>query len=71
VADLLAGALRDDPTDLRRHRAGCIVLRNIPAMDISATQIRALIAQGRSVRYLVPDSVFDIIMTDSIYANEQ
>jgi nicotinate-nucleotide adenylyltransferase len=71
VASLLAGARIDDPADLRRHKAGGVVLRNIPAIDISASQIRALIARGRSARYLVPDSVFDIIMTDGIYAHEQ
>jgi nicotinate-nucleotide adenylyltransferase len=71
LGSLLASALVDDPAHLRSRRAGCIVLRSIPAMDISATQIRTLIAQGRSVRYLVPDNVFDLIMTGGIYANEQ
>lgn len=70
VAGLLASALVADPALLRRRKSGYIVLRNVPAMDISATGIRALIAEGRSVRYLVPDSVFDIIMTDGIYAHE-
>lgn len=71
VASLLAAARVDDAAELHRRTAGCVVLRTIPAMDISASQIRALIARGRSVRYLVPDSVFDIIMTDGIYAHEQ
>lgn len=71
VADLLRRARIDDPAQLRRRKAGCIVLCNIPAMEISGTQIRALIDRGRSVRYLVPDSVFDIIMMDGIYAHEQ
>ncbi len=70
VAGLLSSALVDDPALLHCRKAGYVVLRNIPAMDIAATEIRALVAQGRSVRYLVPDSVFDIIMTDGIYAHE-
>ncbi|MGF1614123.1 MAG: nicotinate-nucleotide adenylyltransferase [Gammaproteobacteria bacterium] len=69
LAQLLADALAEEPNHLRRHQAGGIVVCSIPPMDISATQIRALIAQGRSVRYLVPDSVFNIIMTKGIYAS--
>lgn len=71
LATLLDSALVDDAAQLRRHKAGCVVLRDIPTIDISATQIRTRLAQGRSVRYLVPDSVFDIITTDGIYTHEQ
>ena len=70
LADLLGRARVNDAAPLRRCKAGCVALRTIPAMDISATKIRALIARGRSVRYLVPESVFDIIMTNGIYAHE-
>jgi nicotinate-nucleotide adenylyltransferase len=38
-----------------------------PLLDISATFIRESIEQGRSIRYLVPDSVQDYIETRRLY----
>jgi len=36
-------------------------------IDISATEIRKRIANGQSIRYLVPDKVHDLIREHSIY----
>ncbi|MEO6872155.1 MAG: nicotinate-nucleotide adenylyltransferase [Chthoniobacterales bacterium] len=36
-------------------------------IDISATTIRKRVASGRSVRYLVPDAVEQIILRDKLY----
>jgi nicotinate-nucleotide adenylyltransferase len=38
-----------------------------PGLEISATMIRALVAQGRSVRHLVPDAVSDHIVKRGLY----
>src|SRR5574343_7881 len=38
-------------------------------VDISATQIRKLLANQLSARYLLPDSVLDYIQTHSLYRN--
>jgi nicotinate-nucleotide adenylyltransferase len=38
-------------------------------LAISATQIRKLLANGLSARYLLPDSVLDYIQTHSLYRN--
>ena len=38
-----------------------------PSIDISATMIREMIKEGRSVRYLVPDSVIDLIKIRKLY----
>ncbi len=39
----------------------------IPAVDISATEIRQRVAEGRSIRYWVPDPVAECIAADRLY----
>jgi len=36
-------------------------------IDISATEIRKRIANGQSIRYLVPDKVHDLIIENALY----
>lgn len=52
---------------LQEARAGSIFVFEVPALDISASRIRQLLAAGRSVRYLVPEATLDIILEDRIY----
>ena len=47
--------------------AGCILTREITALDISATHIRAMLAQGSSPRYLVPDAILEYIDQNHLY----
>jgi nicotinate-nucleotide adenylyltransferase len=47
--------------------SGCVILREISALDISASSIRQALAQGRSTRYLLPDSVLDYIRGRHLY----
>ncbi len=39
----------------------------IPALDISSTDVRRRVAEGRPIRYLVPDSVIDYIIRNGLY----
>jgi nicotinate-nucleotide adenylyltransferase len=39
----------------------------VPAVDISATLVRRLVAEGRSIRYLVPDAVREYIAAHGLY----
>lgn len=55
------------PADIALAPAGRIVPFNITPLAISATMIRQRLAQGLSVRHLVPDTVLDYIETHSIY----
>lgn len=48
--------------------AGGVAVVAITALDISATMIREAIREGRSVRYLLPDSVLDYIQSHRLYA---
>jgi nicotinate-nucleotide adenylyltransferase len=39
----------------------------VPAVDISATEIRRRVSEGRSIRYWVPDPVAECIAADRLY----
>ena len=56
-----------DRGDLRRRARGGILLESLRPLAISSTEIRALLAAGRSVRYLVPEPVLDYIHTHALY----
>lgn len=55
------------PQALRSARAGTILTREITALDVSATAVRAELAAGGSARYLVPDAVLDYIARNRLY----
>ncbi|MGH8478511.1 MAG: nicotinate-nucleotide adenylyltransferase [Gammaproteobacteria bacterium] len=67
LQDVLDRHRLNDPSDLHRREAGCLLLRDVPALDISASAIRARIAAGRSPRHLLPDAVLDLIERNSLY----
>lgn len=52
---------------LQQAAAGRIVSFAMTQLDISATQIRRLLANGRSPRYLLPDSVLGYIHQHHLY----
>jgi nicotinate-nucleotide adenylyltransferase len=42
----------------------------VPGVDISATAIRRRVAEGRSVRYWVPDAVAEVIRLERLYLSD-
>ena len=56
-------------TRIKNELSGAIFLLNIPLLEISSSHIRALLHAGRSVRYLVPDAVHQLIRNEKLYQN--
>jgi nicotinate-nucleotide adenylyltransferase len=67
VAALLERCRTEDPQALHAAPAGRIILCPVTRLEISATRIRALLAQGQSPCYLVPDSVLAYIREAGLY----
>jgi len=57
-----------DGAELQTRPSGRILFQPVTQLAISATDIRARLRAGRSVRYLVPDAVADIIGREGLYA---
>jgi nicotinate-nucleotide adenylyltransferase len=68
MQDLLSGHQTNCSTDLKKQLSGCIWIEPIPFLNISATQIRYLIAAGKNPRYLLPLAVLDLINTYQLYS---
>jgi nicotinate-nucleotide adenylyltransferase len=71
VADLLAERRCDDVATLKSEPAGRIMICEPPLLDISATRVRSLVAAGRSIRFLVPDKVSDLINRTRCYTHAE
>lgn len=71
VARLFAERLALSPDDLRGSAAGRVFKADVPLLEISATRIRALVAAGRNVRFLLPDKVIEFIGKEKLYRNGQ
>jgi nicotinate-nucleotide adenylyltransferase len=57
--------------DLHEQRAGCIYVHAVTQLEISSTELRQLISQGRDPRYIVPEEVRRIIRETRCYAAEE
>lgn len=64
---LLKDHYTENLADLSTENAGLITMRQITAQDISATNIRNLLAQGQSVRYMLPNDVVEYIAQHQLY----
>ena len=66
LRDLLAGRSVTDPHDLSGPCGQISFIWQTP-LAVSATQIRQLLAQGRSARFLLPDAVLAYIHAHDLY----
>jgi nicotinate-nucleotide adenylyltransferase len=62
-ADALARVIAAVPAPLRER----VSTLNLPEIPESATLVRTLISQGRSIRYLVPEAVWQYIVAARLY----
>lgn len=68
VFNLFENHVTSDVQELCKMPAGKIMLCSIPLLTISATDIRRRIAEDLSIRYLVPDDVWEYISTKEVYS---
>jgi len=61
VHDFLEPRFTRDRRHLQQNRAGKVFASAVTQLDISGTRIRQLIAAGRNPRFLLPDSVIELI----------
>lgn len=67
IANWLQAHQVNDGAQLRTSAAGNILLLELRPLAISATEIRSLLAAGKSARYLMPQSVLEYIETQGLY----
>ncbi len=67
VADWLRTHRLAGVGELQQQPAGGILVEELRPLAISSTEIRRLLAEGRSVRYLLPESVLDYIQSHNLY----
>lgn len=63
--------VKEKVKELSQKRGAKIILKEIPLMDISSSSIRERRASGRSIRYLSPGSVCEIIEEEGLYLSSE
>ena len=57
--------------DLHEYRAGRIYIHAVTQLEIASTALRAIVTEGRDPRYLIPETVREIIMKSGCYNASQ
>ena len=66
IADFYSKYKVTQQTELNKS-SGNIIRLTTPKLDISSSQIRQFISEGKNIRYLLPDKVITYIKTHSLY----
>ena len=67
LGELLAQRVTASVDDLHAATAGRIHVSQVTQLEISSTELRGIIVANRDPRYLIPDSVRDIIIETGCY----
>lgn len=71
VSEIMGGLFAErkfhHPEDLKKRSAGGVLFQPVTQLDISASRIREVLAQGKSPRYLLPESVWHYICERGLY----
>ena len=67
VAQLVAEHQVKNVGELQKTAAGCIWFQPVTQLEIAATAIRERVAQGRDIRFLVPEPVRQYIEVNGLY----
>ena len=70
LADVLHTRLATDPQQAWTAATGRVLMLPVTQLEISSTQLRALVAAGRDIRYLVPEAVRRLILESNCYREE-
>jgi nicotinate-nucleotide adenylyltransferase len=68
LGQLIAEHGTDRVADLREEQAGRVFVHPVTQLEISSTDLRDIIVNGRDPRYLVPDAVREIIRESGCYS---
>jgi nicotinate-nucleotide adenylyltransferase len=67
LGELLADRGTHRIGDLHQAKAGHIYIHDVTQLEISSSEIRELVRMGRDPRFLLPDSVRDVISRCGCY----
>lgn len=67
VETLLETRRASGPAQLRARDCGLILQQPVTQLEISASRIRSLLAQGRTPRFLLPEAVLQLIENKQLY----
>lgn len=71
LGELLAERRTARVRDLHETRAGAVYVHAVTQLEISSTEVRALIRAGRDPRFLMPDPVRQYILESGCYAAKE
>ena len=68
VANWLAANQGKGPQELLHRPGGTLLVEELRPLAISSTEVREMLAAGRSARYLLPEPVLDYIQSRKLYS---
>ena len=71
LADFINGHRVAETAGLRDRQNGGLLFQPVTQLEISATQVRGLLGAGRSIGFLLPEAVIELIRQEGLYQDSQ